>query len=469
MSKGMFRHHLALKAGKAAAVATRLSRRGGGTALPGLIALSVAPDVVARLSRQLKGGLIVVSGTNGKTTTCRILDTLLSRAGWLPIRNTAGSNMMRGITSSLIARTGFLGRMPPGESLVGLFEVDEAALPGVLEAVDARQVLLLDLFRDQLDRYGEVATVARLWRDALKRLGPTTLLVANADDPLVANVALESGLPTCFFGIEVAPLPGVPGHAGDVKACPRCGSEISYMSVVFGHLGAYACTKCDFSRPALEVCARNIDDAGMSGSSFTLRAGKTESNVSLPLPGLYNVYNALGAAAIAAARGMPADGIARSLEMVTPAFGRMECLDIRGRSVYLALAKNPAGLNEVLRTVLHGGEPLHLLAMLNDKTADGHDVSWIWDSDVEMLAQHVESVVFSGTRAEDIALRFKYALALPADDSWWIDRDSRKAFEIALSSTPHGGTLYIVPTYTAMLDVRGVLARLGHVKTYWEG
>jgi UDP-N-acetylmuramyl tripeptide synthase len=469
------RRAAAVTVGKLAGFAARALGRGGGTALPGVVASRVYAGVARDLAGQLECGSFLISGTNGKTTTARMLASLLRRAGLSPLRNQSGSNLMRGVASSLVEDAGLLGnarRRPRG---IGLFEVDEAALPHLVETLKPRGLLLLDLFRDQLDRYGEVATVARIWSDALATLPPSTGTIVNADDPLLAQATLDKQLDLRYFGIETAGrTAAAPEHAGDVKACPSCGGPIRYGSVFLGHLGHFGCPQCGFSRPVPSVCARDVALHGLQGSSFVLAVPGGQAHVALPLPGMYNVYNALGAAAAALWFDVPLDAIAAGLSQTTAAFGRMERIEVDGRVVYLALAKNPAGLNEILRTAVQPAtgdeDDLHLMVMLNDNTADGHDVSWIWDADVELLHEHVSSVIFAGTRPADMALRFKYAgvLGNGARPEWAIIGDTESAFRRALAATPQDGRLLIVPTYTALLDIRSTLTRLGYVKPFWE-
>lgn len=461
---------LAVLAGKVIASTTRSLGKGGGAALPGLVALRVQPRLVQQLASQLAAGTTVISGTNGKTTTSRMLASILTNSGFSVLRNSTGSNLTRGIASALLGRVDLLGKVGGYAPSIGLFEVDEAALPEVVEMVQPSRLLLNNLFRDQLDRYGEVATVARLWSKAIARLPETAVVIANADDPLVAEVALGSRAQPLYFGMASMPEKGAVGeHASDVKTCPRCGGPIIYSLVTLGHLGHYACSSCDFRRPEPTIWAENVRLGGFEGADFLLAAGDSVATVHLPLPGLYNVYNAVAAAAAASALGIGTETIAAALGTVTAAFGRMERLLVDGRIVYLALAKNPTGLNEVMRTVLQSGEQANLLMLLNDNTADGHDVSWIWDADVEMLANHIRQVSFSGTRAPDMALRFKYAEVTSGNAGvCTIESNTEAALVRSLGNLSEGDVLFIIPTYTAMLDVRSVLARLGHAKPYWE-
>lgn len=465
------RRRAAILVGKATALASQVLRRGGGTALPGLVATRVDPTITRDLARQLREGSIVVSGTNGKTTTSRLLAGILLDAGMRALRNQSGSNLMRGVTASLVQHAGLSGNLRAPAPTVGLFEVDEAALPGVLGTLQPRHLLLLNLFRDQLDRYGEVATVARLWSGAVGNLAVGCALTVNADDPiLVAATGVFPG-DAVFFGVESADVSEqTMDHAGDVKACPRCGAPIAYQRILLGHLGHYSCSSCGFSRPPAAICAHDVNLHGVQGSEFVLGYAGGQTLVALPLPGMYNVYNALAAAAAAVQMGIGIDQISRSLARATPAFGRMERIVIDGREAIVALAKNPAGLNQVLRTAVADEEPLNILMMLNDNTADGHDVSWIWDADLELLAGRIGSAVFAGTRGADMALRVKYAGGLPAGHpaQWAVFSDTQRALRQALNWTGPTGRLFIVPTYTALLDVRGQLARLGHVRPYWD-
>lgn len=465
------RRTAALAAARASGLASRLLGRGGGTALPGLIAITLDPAIIRELTAQLPCGSLLVSGTNGKTTTSRLLAGILERAGYRAVRNQSGSNLERGLASTLVKEADLLGRLPAAGHAIGLFEVDEAALPQVLRAITPRRLVLLDIFRDQLDRYGEVATVATDWSDAVRRLPPQTVVVANADDPLVAAVAESTPGNVVLFGIESAQrMATEPEHASDVKACPRCGGPVIYDRIFLGHLGHYRCSRCAVARPRPDVTARDVRLNGVRGSRFTLCPGGTELLISFPLPGMYNVYNAVGAAAAAHSLGVAPEHIQTGLEAATAAFGRMEPIDIDGAHAFLALAKNPTGLNEVLRTIVETPGPAHLLVMLNDNIADGRDVSWIWDADVEMLAGAPASILFSGTRAEDMALRFKYAGVLAGENPpvWEVQKVTREAVKRASREVRDGETLFIVPTYTAMLDVRQVLTEMGYVRPYWE-
>ncbi|MGZ4430031.1 MAG: MurT ligase domain-containing protein, partial [Gaiellales bacterium] len=347
----------------------------------------------------------------------------------------------------------------------GLFEVDEAALAVLAPALRPRLLCLGNLFRDQLDRYGELELVADRWRGVVAALAPHAVLVRNADDPLVASLG-EGRSGTVSYGVDDPGL-ALPAmqHAADSKWCVRCGARYLYDAVYLGHLGAWRCPSCGVGRPPLDVAARDVRHHGLEAVSFTLAAAGGEARVRLPVPGLYNVYNALAASALAAAVApLEVAALAGGLERFSAAFGRFERLRVDGREVVLLLVKNPAGANEVIRTLGHDAAPKTLLIALNDRIADGRDISWIWDVDFELLAGLVERAVVTGTRAAEMGMRLKYA---------GIDRgliEVLPALEAALDRclAAADGPAYVLATYTAMLDLRGLLVGRGLLRPYWE-
>jgi lipid II isoglutaminyl synthase (glutamine-hydrolysing) len=398
----------------------------------------------------------VISATNGKTTTAAMAAGILERAGARLVHNRAGANMAGGVATALMNG--------PAGADTGLFEVDEFWLDRVVADVRPRALLLANLFRDQLDRYGELDTIADRWA----QVAATTdaALVLNADDPIVADLGrvrerrgdadLCEEPQAMYFGVEddAMALPAMQ-HAADAKHCRRCGAPYRYDAVYLGHLGRYHCDNCGARRPEPHVAATGITLEGVRGAHFTLRTPAGERAIALPLPGLYNVYNALGAAALSLTLGATLDQVAAGLQVVSPAFGRAETLRVGGRDLSILLIKNPAGANEVLRTlVLEDGEH-DLLCVLNDKIADGRDVSWVWDADFEVLAPRVRRATCSGTRAAEMALRLKYA-GVPTD-RLAVEPGLDAALRQALREGP--GPLYALPTYTAMLALRETLGR----------
>ena len=457
------RARAALLLGSVAAIATRRLGRGGGTALPGLVAAAVAAGLIEELSAQLGRGIITITGTNGKTTTAHLLAAAARAAALQPLTNRSGSNLERGLVSAFVDETTLGGSLPDGGRRIGVLEVDEAALPALLPRLRPRAALFLNLFRDQLDRYGEVDSVAEGWRRALEADVSGMTLVLNADDPSVAQLAGAGRGEVVTFGVEdrSVALSGV-DHAADARFC-ACGAAFSYDAVYMGHVGLWRCEGCGRRRPEADVAARDVE-LMPEGVRFQLAMPGSTLAVELPLAGLYSVYNALAAAAGAHAVGLPGDAIAEALRESGPAFGRQERFRVDGREVRVLLAKNPAGMNEVLRTLTASAEPLSLLVMLNDGIQDGRDVSWIYDADLELLAGRTAAVVASGGRADDLALR----LVLAGVEPRAVEPDAGAALDRALALTPEGGRLDVVPTYTAMLRVREALAHRTSVRPYWD-
>ncbi len=397
-----------------------------------------------------------MSATNGKTTTAAMAAEILGGRHRLA-HNRAGANLLSGVASALLASD---------DAELGLFEVDEAALPEVARRVQPRAVCLGNLFRDQLDRYGELELLAARWRALVEVLPAETRLVVNGDDPPVGDLAAGRENVT-VFGLD-DPRHARPGlqHAADSKWCLRCGHAYEYAAAYVGHLGDYRCPACGHARPRLDVSAREVELEGLEAVSFQLVTPAGERRVRLRLPGLYNVYNAVAAAALAQVLGASLDEIVAGLERFTPAFGRFERIEVGDRRLLILLVKNPAGANEVVRTLLAGGAPPLAVIALNDEIADGRDVSWIWDIDLEPLLAELEAVVATGSRAEELALRCKYA---GFDESAvTVERDLERALDLGLRLTPPGEELVCLPTYTAMLALRRVVAERGFVAPYWE-
>jgi UDP-N-acetylmuramyl tripeptide synthase len=459
--------HLGAKIAAARAVGelARRAGRGGGTSLPGKVLIRLEPHAIAELGARLQRGSVVLSATNGKTTTAAMAASALRSAGIALVHNEAGANMAGGVASTLLAAARGGGRID-GE--LGLFEVDEFWLDRIVPELSPRAVLLCNLFRDQLDRYGELETVADRWAAVVASMRAPAQLVLNADDPLIADLGRqngESGAPVTYFGVE-DPAMALPEmqHASDSKHCRRCGTAYVYDAIYVGHLGRYRCPSCGQQRPDPDVAAERIKLDGTRGARFWLRTPAGGAEVAVPLPGLYNVYNALGAAALCLAVGVPLATIVAGLEHVTAAFGRAETVVVGATELSILLVKNPAGCNEVLRTLALEEGRLDLLAILNDRTADGHDVSWIWDADFELVATKVRRITCAGTRAAELALRFKYAGV--ESERLHLVPSLPAALDQALA-TATDDRVYALPTYTALLELREELAHRGYVDRFW--
>ncbi|HEX3831021.1 MAG TPA: Mur ligase family protein [Solirubrobacteraceae bacterium] len=450
-------------AARAVGQVARRAGRGGGTSLPGKVLTRLDPHAIERLAARLPRGCAVISATNGKTTTAAMAASVLQRAGISLVHNRAGANMAGGVASTLASAARRHGSIA-GE--LGLFEIDEFWLDRVGPQIRPQAVLLANLFRDQLDRYGELDTIADRWAAMVAALPAATQLALNADDPLVADLGRKCAHVT-YFGVEDRSMAsGEMQHAADSKHCRHCGAAYVYDAVYLGHLGLYRCPECGRERPTPAVYAERVTLHGTRSASFTLVIPGGSVDVALPLPGLYNVYNALGAATLCLALGTTLAQVADGLEHVAAAFGRAERIAVGDHELSVLLIKNPAGANEILRTLaLESGE-LDLLGVLNDRTADGRDVSWVWDADFELLAGRVRRVTCAGTRAAELALRLKYA-GIPAERLDVVS-DLPIALDRALAQSPAGAGVYALPTYTALLELRAELARRGHVGRFYE-
>ena len=443
-------------AARAAGKLSRLAGTGGGTTLPGKLLWKLDPGAIDALAARLPDGAAVVSATNGKTTTTAMVAEILEpsrRLAW----NRSGANLASGVASTLLTQR---------DAELGLLEVDEGALPEIVRRIRPRAVLLGNLFRDQLDRYGEMEHVADSWRAATAALPEEAVLVVNGDDPQVGDLGRDRA-GTVAFGID-DPAHARPAlqHAADSRYCVRCGQPYEFAAAYVGHLGDYHCPACGHTRPPLQVRARAIELDGLEGVSFELETPAGSTRVRLPLPGLYNVYNALGAAALALALGAHLDAIRAGLERFGAAFGRFERIAAGDRTILVLLIKNPAGANEVVHTLEQGGAPSLLLVALNDAIADGKDVSWIWDVDFEPLLARAEHLIASGDRAAELGVRCVYG---GLDESALeVEPDLARALDRGLALTPPGGELVVLPTYTAMLALQRILTERGHAKPYWE-
>ncbi len=457
----------AVSAGKLAGAATRALGRGGGTALPGLVAERVEPNIVRNLGRQLGKGRVLVTGTNGKTTTSRILAQALQEAGIPYLHNREGSNLMRGIASSLLGAAGVSGRIRGAKGMLGLFETDEATLPPATRSLEPRALVFTNLFRDQLDRYGEVDTVATFWRQALAAAPRDATLVLNADDPSVAELAIDWGGPIHWFGLDDPALASDTAGAFDARWCRACGGTFAYERRYFAHIGHWRCTGCDRKRLVPDTSASDVH-LRIDSASFRVEG---IGEVTMPLTGAYNVYNALAAIALAKVLLVPAKAVVAGLANVRAAFGRQETIEIEGRRLRLMLCKNPAGANQVLRLLAaiapdmaSAGAALKVAPSLNDRFADGQDVSWIWDVDYELVSGLVGTCWAGGDRAEDMALRLKYAGWVAPKG---VEREAGAFVDALLAGSAAGDDIFVIPTYTAMLDLRAELARRGATTSFW--
>jgi lipid II isoglutaminyl synthase (glutamine-hydrolysing) len=451
------RRTLAVLAGKATGALSRASGRGGGTTFPGDVARAIDPSVLQRLTAELTGGAVLVTGTNGKTTTSRLITSLLEGRGARVVANRSGANLIYGATAAAVAGAGLDGRL---RADWGVFEIDEATLPIAVQEICPAAVLVGNLFRDQLDRYGELELLAQTIERALERLPERSHAVLNADDPRVGEIGLNLARPPVWYGLDdprVAAA-GLP-HAADARTCPRCGTSLRFEVVYYGHEGVYTCPNGDFARPAPNITAQNVELVGLDAVRLVVAGTALE----VPLGGLYNAYNVLAAFAVGGALGLEPGYMAERLRTAAAAFGRQERFEREGRRFTMMLAKNPTGFNEILRES-ERAQGRHFLIGLNDRIADGRDVSWIWDVDFELLAGRAEVIIPTGVRAFDLAVRLKYADLTAAQPP---EADLGSAVDRLIDATPAGGEGFLLCTYTAMLDLRALLVRRGWLRPYW--
>ncbi|MHB1652842.1 MAG: MurT ligase domain-containing protein [Desulfitobacteriaceae bacterium] len=464
-----WRFWLALWAGKLSGAVLRILGRKG-TTLPGVVAQYLDPECIRHLNTSFTEGIVIVTGTNGKTTTANLLANILHAAGKQFAFNQAGANLVTGITGALLQHVNWFG---VSEAKLALLEVDEATVPKLCEQVTPTMAIITNFFRDQLDRYGELDTTVRLVRDSLPK---ETFLVLNADDPLVAQFGLlkRKGAQhspgkvrdnTIYFGVERTPesSPESP-ETREARFCPVCGTALSYSLFHYGQLGLFHCLNCSFQRPLPQLMAKQVR---MEEGKIKFRVGVSTYEVALQ--GYYNLYNALAALAAAVQLGLSGEEIERGLKEFLPQAGRMESFALPGGPVTLALVKNPTGFNQVIRTVLTSGRPIRLLIAINDLAADGRDISWLWDVDFELLAGDIlraegvrahgtvlNLVVCAGLRAEDMALRLKYAGI--SEDRLIIEHSLEKALATVQVGRSSEEIVFVLPTYTVLFPLRDLLA-----------
>lgn len=430
---------LIILAGKLLSFTAKTLNLGNGSTWPGHIALIGNKQFIRQTVKKNHLKIILVAGTNGKTTTSGMIQHILKKNGYGVIQNVSGANLLNGIASTLILKTNLFGKISTDYAI---FEVDENALPLVLNEITPDYLVLLNLFRDQLDRYGEVHTIADKWEKELTKLPPETTVILNADDPEIANLGNKTTGQTVYFGLDDKAKTDKQEHAADSIYCPNCHEKLTYTKRFFSHLGDWKCPKCGLHRPKIAV------------SSFEI----------YPLSGTYNEYNTHAAVALGRQIGIPDQIIGKALQTFKPAFGRQEIIEYEGKRVQIFLSKNPTGFNESLRTIKRLNARTVLFA-LNDRIADGTDVSWIWDVDMNILLSSLSHILVSGDRAYDMGLRIKYGIEdqSPKDKSQnhssklKIIEDLEEAIKIGLGELETNETLYILPTYTAMLETRQIL------------
>ena len=455
---------LALAAGKSAAWATRLVGRGGGTAITGMVARKVDPRILDELVRIPGVPVVAITGSNGKTTTARFTAALLRGEGITVCHNSAGANLIQGVTSLAVSNASLRGNLPAESVLVA--EVDEGALPQVAPETLPRAVLVTDLFRDQLDRFGEIYAVRDAIESVAAALPEDAALIVNADDPMVATLAEKRDGRRVTFGMALKRSTDQITRAADTIRCPRCQADLKYKHVYLSHMGDYSCPSCGFARPRLDVAVTALEVAGLDRTRCTIKTPTGNITVEIPQSGVHIAYDAAGAIAMLIGLGIPLDHAAESLASVGPAFGRLEKIEADdGKTVILAFAKNPTSYNTTLRALASEGEPRQLLIAASNTVVDGEDFGWLWDVDFETMAPKVERVVVSGTRADELANRLHYA-GVPSDRIKVVE-DRAAALTEAFSLVLPGGRLVVLSGYTPLIELRNEMRRRGWTGRYW--
>lgn len=462
------RFTLALAAGKAAGAASRMLGRGGGTSFPGSIARLIDPHVLQKVATASAADTVIVTGSNGKTTTCRMLAALAQASALKVTQNRTGSNLLQGVLSTAVRGADLRGRM---NAQLLLLEVDEATVGDVVPEAEPSLFVVTNIFRDQLDRFGELYSMARMLQTVIEALPASATVVLNADDPLVASLAGDTAARCLYYGIQADNSgDAVPEHAADTIRCVRCQHMLTYRVLHFSHLGDYSCPECGAARPALDVAVTMVLPSPEGGSEITVETPAGPMALRVPLPGVHNVYNAAAALACLTALSLPRPiepaRVARAMAAVRPAFGRLEDIRAGERRVSLAFVKNPTSYNTTLREVLRQPGRKHVLAAFSNTVVDGEDFAWLWDVELEQLVPQLASLTVSGTRAEEVALRFKYAGADPQVMRVIPDRGA--ALQTALTQPAPGDALHIFAGYTPMRELRGIMQRRGWVSPSWE-
>ncbi len=453
---------LAIAAGKSAAIATRLVGRGGGTAITGMVSRKVDPRILDKLIRVAGVPVVAITGSNGKTTTARFTAALLRGEGIKVCHNSAGANLIQGVTSLAVSHSNLLGRLPDA---VFVAEVDEGALPRVAPETLPRALLVTDLFRDQLDRFGEIYAVADAIESVASKLPPDCALIVNADDPMVATLAEKREGRRVTFGLALKKSTDQISRAADTIRCPRCQSDLNYRYVYLSHMGDYTCPSCHFARPKLDVAVTALQVVGIDRTRCEMQTPQGKLILDIPQSGVHIAYDAAAAVAILVGLGVPLEHAAESLSTVGPAFGRLEKIDAAGKTVILAFAKNPTSYNTTLRALATEDEPKQLLIAASNTLVDGEDFGWLWDVDFESMAPKIERVVVSGTRADELANRLHYAGVSAGKLRIIVDRPA--ALTEALALLPPGQRLVVLSGYTPLIELRNEMRRRGWTGRYW--
>jgi UDP-N-acetylmuramyl tripeptide synthase len=453
----------AVLAARAVGIITRRLGKGGGTSLPGKVARWVHPGVLDTLVRQSGMPVVVITGSNGKTTTARFTSALLRGEGIDVGANAAGANLVQGVTSLAVSRSDLHGRMHDG---VLVAEVDEGTLAQVVPELAPQAVVVVDLFRDQLDRFGELHAVADAIEAVANSLAPEAAWIVNADDPLVGSLAPQREGRRVTFGFELDESTDRITRAADTIRCPRCRSDLTYDHVYLSHMGAWHCSACGLRRRPIDVAVTKLEIVAIGEMRLTVRLPTTELELRVKQSGVHVAYDVAAALAVLVGLGIDPIHAAPAIAAVRPAFGRLELVQAGDRQVILGFVKNPTSYNTTLRALATEAEPRHLLIAASNSLVDGEDFAWLWDVDFESVAAGVERVTVSGSRADELANRLKYAGVDPARMTVVEERPA--ALDAALAGVEATGRLTILAGYTPMIELREAMRRRGWVGPVWQ-
>lgn len=450
---------IAVWAGKFTTKILRLAGSGG-TSLPGKVVLKLCPDILGHLAKNMK--IICVTGTNGKTTTCHIIRDMIEEKGNTVFCNDAGANLLGGVVAAFVSAAGWNGTIKKDYALL---ECDEAAMKSIVEHFGTLDVTVVvtNVFRDQLDRYGEVLTTVNKIRSALQQL-PEVKLVLNADCSLTTSLSNLPHKEIYYFGVNGPLYEGSSSDISDAVYCIHCKNKYQYHYRTFGHLGGFYCEKCGYQRKTPEVALTKVLEWKEESEVVEMEVFGETLTAEVMLPGGYNLYNALAATTIASLIGLSKESIVSVLSGLTTHFGRMEKVQLGDSILDLVLVKNPAGFNEVLQFLIQQKPEGNIVFGLNDNYADGKDISWIYDVEFERLteaAKNAHTFYFTGKRAYDMQLRLKYA---DFDTSKFKVMKDYKALISQLKE--EGQQTYLVLSYTCMLEFRDKLAEYVPLKKY---
>ena len=431
----------------------------GGTAMPGRYAMKICPELLGTVAKNVK--VVAVTGTNGKTTSARIIEDAFEREGLSYFSNRSGANLISGITTEFVLNSGLDGK---NRCEYAVIECDEGAAKAVFPQMKPDVVMVTNLFSDQLDRYGDVTNTLDNIREALKG-SPDSLLCLNADCALTASLAKDLPNKVLFYGVDPGAVPAKElAENSDARHCIRCGAKLEYNYVNYGHLGSYSCPGCGYQRPEPDFAITAVLSQRADSSIVIIEAEGEKHEARVNLPAMYNVYNALGSVAALRGMGLTMEAALRAIGSFKCGFGRMEQFKLGEKGSRMMLVKNPAGCDQVIDFLQNIEEDFVLAVALNDRTGDGKDISWVWDAGFEKLAQmkNLSRVIACGDRAWDMALRLKYAGVENAKIEVRQDYD-----ELVKWLEAQDKPAFLMPTYSAMMDMRAAIVRRIGGSDFW--